>query len=170
MSNLDKLRSYMKRDDVDVCLITDTKQIQYYTGVNYSVGERLIVLKVKQAGTPQLFLNQLFPAKESENYTVISFSDTDNIMPLIAADFKYCKVAIDKNWPAHFFIDLQKYSNCLFVNGTIIDEVRAVKEQDEIDKMKEASRRNDAVMAKVAELIEVGKSERQLADEFIKRF
>ncbi len=170
MTNLEKLRKLMQRDDIDVCLITDTKQIEYYTGAHYSVGERLIVLKVKQTGTPELFLNQLFPAQENENYTVISFSDTDNIIPRIAADFKYCKVAVDKNWPVHFFIDMQKYSSCLFVNGTIIDEVRAVKQADEIEKMREASRRNDAVMAKVSELIQLGKSEKQLADEIVEAF
>jgi len=165
MNKIEKLQSLMKQEQVDVCFITDTKAIQYYTGDIYSIGERLILLKVEQNGIPTLYLNQLFSASQNICYRVVYFSDTEYILKDILLNLENKTIAIDKNWQSHFLLEAQTYCKANYISGTIIDEVRALKQPDEIEKMIQASKLNDAVMEKVATLIQLGKSEKQLANE-----
>lgn len=75
-------------------------------------------------------------------------------------------VAVDKSFPARFLLRLQEIKPELKLTlGTVIDEVKAVKTPQEQQKMIRASLVNDAVMAEVAGMIAVGKSEKQLQSE-----
>ena len=75
-------------------------------------------------------------------------------------------VAVDKSFPARFLLRLQEIKPQLKLTlGTVIDEVKAVKTPQEQQKMIRASLVNDAVMAEVAGMIAVGKSEKQLQSE-----
>lgn len=157
-----RLVELLKDQGIDHALICDPNVILYYTGYRFSPGERLLALLVNADGSYKFFLNKLF------NYSGLIeaewFYDADNGMALIARELNGM-VAIDKNMAAHFLLDLLNLRPDLkLIKGTVIDEVKAIKTEDEITKMVTASKRNDEVMAKVKTFIKPGISEKALRD------
>lgn len=163
MSPISRLIEKLNEQNLDSALISDPNAIAYFTGTMIHPGERMLVLLVKKCGECTLYINQLFPY--SGKVPAVFFSDNDDGAAILAEAL--CgTVAVDKNWPARFLLRLQQCRPELkLVVGTVIDEVKAIKTPEEQEKMLAASRRNDEVMAEVAKLIRVGKSEAQLRDE-----
>lgn len=168
MEKIQKLIMLMTKKNIDYCLISDPKAISYFVGTSFSPGERFLCLKVRNDGELVLYLNILFPYDET--IRTHWYSDTDNPIADLVKDLRGT-VAIDKNLAAHFLIELFDLSKDVhFINGTVIDEVKAIKDHDERRKMIKASMVNDEVMKEVAKLIEVGKSEEKLAEEIMQAF
>ena len=166
MNRIDKLKELMNKENVDACVITDPNSIYYFTNLRLSVGERFLGLIVSKDSV-FLMLNIMFPV--DTNIEVIRFDDCVNPMSILASKIEGT-IAIDKNMASHFLIDLMNYKKLNIINGSIIDKVKALKDEEEVKKMIEASRLNDLVMNEVSKLIEVGKSEAQLRDEIEEKF
>lgn len=163
MESISRLVSRLNAQNLDAALVSDPNAICYFTGTRFSPGERMLVLLVKKTGETRLFINILFPYNGDRSVTW--FSDTEDGVGMLAQELSGT-VAVDKNFPARFLLALQAHKPELkLVVGTVIDEVKAVKTAEEQQKMIRASQVNDSVMARVAELIQVGKSEAQLRDE-----
>ncbi len=169
MTKIEKLVELMKKQDVDYCVITDPLAISYYTGNKFSPGERFLALTVDKSGNQRFYLNKLFqyPNEVIETYWYTdAYSPIDELAKNLSGD-----VALDKTMAAKFVLELlEKNDGCNYIVGTIIDEVKAIKDEDEVAKMRYASKMNDLVMEEVAKLIEVGKSEKQLAAEIKEKF
>lgn len=164
MNAISRLVDRMLAKSIDTALISDPRAILYFTGTRFAPGERLLALVVKRSGSSVLFVNQLFPC-ENQEIPVIRYSDAQDGVAMLAQQLEGT-VAVDKSFPSRFLLPLMENSPELKLTvGTVIDEVKAIKTTEEQEKMAEASRRNDAVMAKVASLIQVGKSEAALRDE-----
>lgn len=172
MGRIEKLQQLMIEQKVDACLISDAAAMQYFINKSFSCGERMIVLLVQQHGKPTLFLNELFPCKESDDFKLVLFNDTEDGVQVLANSFEADCIGIDKVWQAGFLLKLMELKpNCRFVNGALLsDLVRSIKDEDEQAKMRKASRLNDLVMDEVRKLIQVGKSEKQLAQEIEEAF
>ena len=163
MESITRLVSRLNEQNLDAALVSDPSAIRYFTGTRFSPGERLLVLLVKKTGETRLFINILFPYDGNQNVTW--FSDTQDGVGMLAQELSGT-VAVDKTFPARFLLALQAHKPELkLVVGTVIDEVKAIKTPQEQEKMIRASQVNDSVMAQVAALIQVGKSEPQLRDE-----
>ena len=163
MESITSLVSRLNEQNLDAALVSDPSAIRYFTGTRFSPGERLLVLLVKKTGETRLFINILFPYDGNQNVTW--FSDTQDGVGMLAQELSGT-VAVDKTFPARFLLALQAHKPELqLVVGTVIDEVKAIKTPQEQEKMIRASQVNDSVMAQVATLIQVGKSEAQLRDE-----
>lgn len=168
MDAISRLIEGLKAQELDAALVTDPLVIRYFTGCRFSPGERMLVLLVKKDGTCRLFLNLLFPY--SGQLPAVRYSDAQDGVALLAEQLQG-RVAVDKAWPARFVLQLQQLRPDLSLSvGSVIDEVKAVKTPEEQEKMAAASRKNDEVMAEVAKLIAVGKSEAQLRDEIDEAF
>lgn len=146
-SRIEKVREYMKSEDMDSLIISDPVAIFYLTGKRFSPGERLLVLLINQ-DEEILYINRLFPTEEF-GIKLEWYSDTDSPLELIAKKISG-KVGIDKNFPARFLIPLMNLADCKYVEGSyIIDDIRAIKESDEIEKMKASSKANDRAMEQI---------------------
>lgn len=169
MTKIEKLLGLMNKQNIDFALLTDPKIIMYYTGVRFSPGERFLCLCVNKDGSLRFYLNKLF---QYPNGTIDTYWYSDAYSPIDELASKLSgTVAVDKNMVSKFYIELSnKNKNCNYIVGTVIDEVRAIKDEEEIKRMRHASLMNDKVMERVAELIEVGKSELQLASEIQEAF
>lgn len=171
MNRIENLQKRMLREHVDLCLISDCKAIAYFIHQHFSVGERLIALIVKPTGKPILYLNKLIPAVVNEEIELIRISDTDNAVEMLAQHCRKKKAAVDKTFPARFLLPLMKETEgAEFETAVLVDSLRAVKSEDEKEKMRIASLNNDRVMAKVRELIQIGKSEKMLEKEIKEAF
>lgn len=163
MESISRLVDRLNQQNLDAALVSDPNAIRYFTGTQFAPGERLLALVVKKTGQTRLFLNILFPYAGDQEVTW--FSDAQDGVELLSRELTGT-VAVDKNFPARFLLALQAKAPTLkLVVGTVMDEVKAIKTEHEQEKMLRASQVNDTVMAQVAKLIQVGKSEAQLRDE-----
>lgn len=165
-TRIDRVLEKMEKRGLTQLLVSDPLSIRYLTGILINPGERLYALILRTSGKHTLLLNYLYYVKNT-GYDEVWFSDMDDQISIIADQIDPRQtLGVDKNWPARFLIPLQeKLPELKTVWGSdCVDNVRAVKTEEEIVLMKEASKINDAVMAKAAAYIKEGMTEKQVAD------
>lgn len=165
MDRLNRVIKEMERRGLSQILISDPLSIKYLTGVMVYPGERLLALLVRNNGKLVLFANRLFNIPETDIET-IWFNDQDDSIRLIADRIDQNEtLGIDKDWPASFLIPLLECCSNLNIklSSDCVDDVRAIKDDDEIVKMKEASRINDEVIILARDYVREGMTESQVA-------
>jgi Xaa-Pro dipeptidase len=152
---LKNILSNMEKHGLDEMIITSPASIFYLTGKWIEPGERMLALCISTNGKSKLFINALFPMNEDLGVELQVYRDGEDPIALLSQYIENKRLGIDKNWPSHFLIKLMEYNKELtFVNGsTIIDEVRMIKDEEEINLMREASKVNDIVMSEVIKVL-----------------
>ncbi len=162
---VERLQKKMQEEGLGACVISDHSAVEYFIGRHFSCGERLIALIVTTEGLPKLVLNELFPLAPQTDFELVRYNDTEDGVQIVSR-FLNGKVGIDKFWSAGFLIRLMALRPDLeMVDGNLVDRIRSVKDPVEQARMRQASLNNDQVMARVRELIQTGKSEKQLEQE-----
>lgn len=152
--------------DLSQLLVCDPRSIQYLTGIFVEPGERFLGLVITAGKEPLLVLNELFHAQESAACAVSYFRDGEDPLELVAAR---CDAAVplgcDKNLAARFLVPLmERTAASKFVLASdAIDDARAIKDEEERNLMRTASRTNDAAMARFRELVRTGITEAEVA-------
>ena len=164
-SRIDRVLAEMKKMELEQMLVSDPLSIFYLTGVSVGPGERLYALLLKADGEHVLFLNRLFHV-EKNPHKEVWYSDTDDYIGLLAQEIDGAKaLGIDKVWPARFLLPLM--GRCPQMKPVLasdcVDDCRAVKEEAEKEKMREASRINDLVIQRAAAYVKEGMTEKQVA-------
>ena len=165
-TKLQNILSAMEREHIHQLVISDPAVIFYLTGDRMDPGERMLVLLLRTDGAHRFFINDLFRKNRDFGVPVTYYNDTQD-GPAIVAEFLSPgeKLAVDKNWPARFLLRLQEVFDGKCVNSSpIIDGVRQIKTLDEQEKMRLASRDNDAVMEKIIGVLGENHTEKELAD------
>lgn len=153
--------SNMKLHDLNQVLITSPISIFYLTGFKVEPGERFFALYINVNNKVKMFLNELFPLYKNKSVETFIYKDSDDPIEILKDEVDSSKcLGIDKEMPSQFLISLMgKKPNMKFVNGSyVVDEVRMVKDEDEIKLLREASRVNDKVMEDVINIIKNDKS------------
>ena len=169
MHRIDKVRKEMEQVGISQLVVSDSAALWYLTGEEIHSGERLTVLVI-QPETVFWIRNQLFPLyHKTEDISDISFADGEDGISLLAKSLLAGVCGVDRAWAAEFLLALQeKRKDISFVNGSpCIDVVRACKDAEEIEVMREASRINDRAMARMQAWIQVGMTERECADQLL---
>jgi len=164
---IEKLRNLMKEKELLQLLVTDTASIFYLTGRWIESGERLLVLMIRQSGKPVLFINELFPEKESDDLDFIWVKDTTDSIAMLAEKIEKDKVlGIDKNWPSGFLIRLMEMtgSNKVVNSSLLLDLIRSQKDEEEIQFMKDVSKMNDDAMSMLIDAINEELTEKDMED------
>lgn len=162
---LTQLLSYMKKSNLKQMIISDPAAIFYLTGKWIHPGERMLVLYLNSEGNHKLFVNELFPVEENLGVEKVWFSDIQDSVEILASYIGNGPIGIDKNWPAKFLLKLMKLKdNCEYINGSfIIDKMRGIKDLEERDLLREASRLNDTGMKNLIEVLSNKLSEKKAA-------
>lgn len=152
---LNKLLNKMKNNSIEQMIISSPASIFYLTGKWIEPGERMLVLYINTDGSCKLYINALFPIEEDLGAELVVYNDTEDSVKILAETVENKKLAVDKNWPSHFLIRLMNLKRELsLINGSpLIDEVRMIKDEEEIKLMKEASKVNDKVVAEAIKLL-----------------
>lgn len=169
MHRIDRVRKKMEQVGISQLVVSDSAALWYLTGEEIHSGERLTVLVI-QPETVFWIRNQLFPLyHKTEDISDISFADGEDGISLLAKSLLAGVCGVDRAWAAEFLLALQeKRKDISFVNGSpCIDVVRACKDAEEIEVMREASRINDRAMARMQAWIQVGMTERECADQLL---
>ena len=164
MNRIERVLTHMKNSDIPQLIVSDPYSIYYLTGCWNDPFERMWVLLLKENGEQYLFANRLFNMPQLD-IPVIWFSDTDDYVGLLAEHIdSSALLGVDKIFPARFLIPLMNSTGVKTVLGSqCVDDVRAVKDEEEQKLMFEASAINDRVMEEVSRYIRPGMSEKQIA-------
>lgn len=164
IGRLNRMINNMKNHGMEQMIISSPASIFYLTGKWIESGERMLVLYINVSGKCKLIINELFPLEERSGLEKIVYNDRVDSVSILADILENKKLGIDKTWPSHFLIRLmEKKKDLTFVNGSpILDEVRMIKDAEEIQLMREASVVNDKVIAEAVELIKEGYEEKKI--------
>lgn len=174
MINKDRLNNVitnMKKQNLNQMIVTSPSSIFYLTGKWFHCGERMIALLIKSNGDIKLFLNELFPVTEELGFEIIFHKDTDNPIDDL---MKYLdnneSLGIDKTWPSHFLISLMDRNGAKsYVNSSpILDRTRMIKDENEKELMRRASKINDEAMGKIISYLNLNVTEEEAASQITK--
>lgn len=164
---LERIVENMKRHELSQMLITSTPGIFYLTGKWIEPGERLLAMYINDKGYVGLVMNDLFKARSDiEGAEVVLYNDDTDPIPFVSKLIQKGKpIGVDKDWPSHFLIELlEREGNLKPVNSSpVIDEVRMVKDDEEIKLMKESSYIADQVISEAQKHMGEGLTEKQLS-------
>ncbi len=173
-NKLDTILEQMNQQHLSHLIISDPFSIDYLIGYYTDPGERLLLLVLQADGQMRLILNRLFPPFQpqtrQENLQVDYYNDGEAILELLSKKIDFRKTGVDKKWPSIFLIELMNHSpHMQVVHGSpIIDQLRAVKTPAEIEKMTDASKRNDQAMQEVINLLKKAYTEIEMVDQLAK--
>ena len=163
---LDRLSQALKEEGLTQMIVSDPLAIWYFTGVDVQPGERLFALYARADGGHKLILNKLFTVA-CTGLPEVWMTDTDDTVGILAqAVDPSADMGIDKNWPARFLLALmERNPGVRYVNSSgCVDRIRAVKDEDEQEKMRAASRINDACMEAAAAYLREGLTEKEVSE------
>ena len=162
----EKVFEYMKDKQIRQLLIYDPLCIFYLTGKYIEPDERFICLLFK-SNVAYFFVNRLFEVKD-ETLNLIEFTDYDNPISLIGTYLEKHPLYVDKLFPAGFLVPIIHSSPITDVFITnMIDELRLVKDEQEVYLMKESSKINDEAMIEIAEYLQVGVTEKEIEQKLL---
>lgn len=168
INKLDRILKSMKEENVPQIIISDATAIFYLTGTWIHSGERLLALYLNINGSHKIVINELFPQKEDLGVEIIWYNDIQDGVEIMSRFIEKDKpIGIDKVWPSKFLLRLQELgAGSKFVNGSpIVDYVRMVKDNVEINLLRESSRINDLVMEELIPWVSKGLTENELAEK-----
>ena len=153
MTRIQKLNQLMKKDTF---LVFDPTSIFYFTQYKVDPGERLLLLIIQKNKDPLILLNSLFKT--------IFYQDGEDPLSIVE-DFLQDKaeIYVDGSLPSRFLLPLLKEERS-FTNGdSLIENLRRIKDKDEIEKLSIASQHNDKIMKELMDHFKEGISEKELA-------
>lgn len=162
---LNNVLAAMKAREIPQMIISDPAVIFYLTGAWIHPGERLLVLYLHENGGHKLLVNDLFRQNEDLGVEIRYYNDVEDGVEILSSFAQAdAPVAIDKNWPARFLLRLQELGcgSCYVNSSGIVDGVRLIKTSDEREKMRTASRLNDAAMEKLVHAVSEDHTELEL--------
>lgn len=163
--NLDRIArvaAALRENDVEQLLVSDFSMLRYLTGVGLDSGERMIALLIFADGSCKMVLNDLFTNQSPEGVDIVYYNDVDDCVGILLTLLHSGKtLAVDKNWPARFLLQVQEKDPSIHcVNSSyIIDNVRIIKDAGEQEKMIRSSQLNDIVMSRLIPAIKNGQRE-----------
>ncbi|MBP2025807.1 M24 family metallopeptidase [Peptoniphilus stercorisuis] len=161
---LEKVLEKMKEDNLDQLLLCDPSSIFYLTNKWIYPGERMHILSIVSNGDVKFFVNKLFPIEEDLGVEIVWLDDTDEQIKILSDYVIPRFVGVDKDLSAKFLIPIMNVvDDADFIVGSyIIDNLRAIKDEDEIVNMKKSSSLNDKAMEKMKDKLSLDLSEKEM--------
>lgn len=158
----------MKELGLTQMIVTDPLSIRYLAEHFENPAERFWALYLRTDGAHKLVANRLFTLDDVSGVEILWYTDaedgTEKLYPYLDHS---AKLGIDKRMPACFLIRLMEQDAAAgYCNGSdCVDVIRAHKDEEEREKMREASRINDAAMQEFCGLIRPGVTELEIAEQ-----
>ncbi len=161
-SRISRVREKMRQAGLEQLLVTDHLSIYYLTGFDVVPMERFWAYLVRAEGENLLFANILFALGDTGMPTV-TFDDNANVAELVAPHIQPGILGVDKAMAAQFLLPIMAAcpDTRMVVGSDCVDRVRAIKDEEEKQRMRRASQINDACMEKLAAFIREGVTEKE---------
>ncbi len=166
MTRLEKIQQALAQTDLEGLLVLDPFNLRYASNFTGTTGLALISEQDGFFVTDSRYTEQ---AKEqAHDYEVIDHQgDLYGCIGQIVNDLNLSQLAIEED-----FMTISQYNaidvevDCPLVdNQMLIEELRQVKEEDEIEKIQEAVRIAENAFEHILDFIQVGQSEIEVANE-----
>ena len=164
---LKKVVAAMEQAGLSQLLISSSASIRYLAGVSPMAGERLQLLLVNTDGdvvfyTPAMNLGSIGAL---EGGLIVPVRDGVDSLGDLASRLIPGKAGIDSAWPAGFLLELLRLRPeiAFVIDPGCMIRVRMVKDAEELELMRESSRRNDAVMEELMNSISPDLTEAQFS-------
>lgn len=172
-TRLNRILHKLAEQGLSQMILTDPAAIFYLTGVRIDPGERLLALCIRQEARPILTVNRLFPVPEDPDVQTVWYGDNEDGVGLLAGYIaKDHRLGVDKNMSAGVLLGLMERGAAAgYISASAsVDVVRAVKDREEILRLRRASELNDRAMEEAGRIIRAGITEVELAEEITKIF
>ena len=154
---IEKIINSMRQHNMDQMVISDPSTIFYLTGKFVASGARLFALCLDTQGACTFFINSLQTdyAPLAEGAEIVWYTDSDDSIQILAKKIRTGgTVGIDKNWPSSFLLRLMAAADAKYVlNSGIIDYIRMVKDDGEIQLMRETQAVNEKVISEMFQYV-----------------
>lgn len=170
---LQRVRENMDRRGIRQALVVDPLSIWWLCGYHTEPYERFLALYVPAEGEPTLFANRLFPDPSGCGARVVSFSDTDDPVPLVAGvTCLDAPLGVDKELSARWLVPLMEAgaASGFVLASDVVDDARSVKDEREQELMRRASATNDEAMSWLVAQVRPGVTEREIADGLLAEY
>lgn len=150
-------------------LISDPMSIWYLTGYWNMPFERFYALYLArtEGGVENvMFCNRLFPDASATGCRIVTFSDTENPVPLVVeTTLRDEPLGIDKALAARWLLPLMEAgaASGYRLGSPAVDLARSIKDAEEQELMRIASATNDQAMAWLKAQVREGVTEREIA-------
>lgn len=171
-SRIRRVQSALQSADVDALLVTPGADLRYLTGYDAPRLERLTALVVPAAGDPVLLVPALEVAEAGRAPAALAgmhieaHAETDAAHVLATRQVQGARrVAVDDSMQArHVFAFTSALPGAEFLPaGPLLAQQRMRKGRDEIASLHQAAAAIDRVHTRMAEFLDVGRTEREVA-------
>lgn len=173
LAKLQQLQSYLQEQNIDAAFVTTPDNVFYFSGFKSNPHERLLGVMVFKEAEPFLICPKMeVPDAISAgwNYEAVGHLDTDNAWEVLSNAIKsrgvdLSSIAIEKS---HLTVERlealqQFYPQANFVRlDHKINDLRVIKDQAELEKMREAARLADFAIEVGCKEIAEGKTEMEI--------
>ncbi len=163
---LNKILENMKKLDLPQILVCDDSALFYLIGKKIQPMERAGAILIKQSGEIHAFMNNLFCFDPEEGMTMHYYADGENVYKMIADELDPGKVGFDDKWMSKHTVGvLSERSDIIPVSGsTPVDLAKMIKDEKEIELLRNAGRVNDMAVEFGIKSIKEGRSELEIAN------
>lgn len=171
---IDRARELMRDEGIDMLFIGPSSDFRYFTGHPAHVSERLTALLIPYDGQPSIVVPRLeapLLADLEDDFSFEVWEETENPISRVAEQVRRLggeAIGINDQIWGGFLIQLQEeLPNRHYARGAgILKQLRSVKDQFELDLLREASRRTDRAWEYFSRNVSViGRTEVQVADD-----
>jgi len=169
---VNKLLELMVKNNIDAMMIGPSVDLEFLTGFNPCVCERFQAFFILAEGkyfhiSPQIYFEEAGKSLDSST-EIFMWKDSDIFLDAIkAANRKYHLdgkiIGINNSIRGIDLLDIKEILNAKFVNGhSILENLRVIKDEDEINKLKKAAKIADEVMGETIDYIHPGITEKDI--------
>ncbi len=173
-TRIQRARDLMRDEGLDMLFIGPSSDFRYFTGHPVKQSERLTALLIPYDGTPTVVVPQLeapLVAHLGDDFEYEIWTETENPIDRVVERVRRSgseAIAINDQIWAGFVIQLQhELPNRSYARGVnVLKQLRSVKDQFELDLLKEASRRTDNAWESFIKSVKViGRTEEEVAED-----
>ncbi|MDD3383635.1 MAG: Xaa-Pro peptidase family protein [Bacilli bacterium] len=175
-NRIKKLQELMIKDGIKQIVVYDYMSIFYLTGIKTKPTlffQALLVNSNKDAELVYYYIQRYnLVYKNIENVKMVTYSQYEDGVDFFAKRISSSKVLLDKKIPLGFASAIQNKVNLTFELDYLVDSIREIKDEQEINYIKEASKISDDTIFYAKSLLKPGISEKQLQEaiiDFIKK-
>lgn len=158
-------------------IVSSVPNLLYLTERRIDTGERLTVLLLSgQSAPPRLYVHEMFAnlVEGVEGIECVAWSDHEDPIELVARAIRGAKatrpVGIDATWMSGFLLDLQRLCpDMQTIPSLVVEQMREIKDDFEIDLLRRSSRIADAVMHEIIRVPQFPMTETQTS-ELVRQF
>ncbi|MBQ8995513.1 MAG: aminopeptidase P family protein [Oscillospiraceae bacterium] len=149
---------------VDAILLSNPTSIFYLSGAKIEPFERMWLLLVPAKGESVLFANKLFVFEDTGIETVWH-TDSDNAPELLCSYLNgFSVLGVDRDVPAKYLVPiLHSYPKMDIEVSNALEDLRIVKDEEELELMRISSKINDEVIVEAFDRLRPGMTEKDLS-------